>query len=149
MQLSAFVAVGSYLGEDLVGQPLTDSLNEIERNEYLQGLSQGDKSAESYAKELVRQFISNNVTGRYTHPAYSVGDSIYDLMNKKASDEFDGKTLNGIVGQITDYKGFSVALDEPLAVPCRYVCMLRSNRRELPSNQREQIEAIDENRYRI
>lgn len=149
MQLSAFAAVGSYLGEDLVGQPLTDSLNEIERNEYLQGLSQGDKSAESYAKELVHQFFSNNVAGRYTHPAYSVGDSIYDLMNKKASEELDGKTLNGIVGQITDYKGFSVALDEPLAVPCRYVCMLRSNRRELPSNRCEQIEAIDENRYRF
>ena len=29
MQLSAFAAIGSYLGEDLIGQDLASSLNEI------------------------------------------------------------------------------------------------------------------------
>lgn len=152
MQLSAFSVVGRYLGEDLVGQTLTDSLGEIERNEYLRGLSQGEVSAESYVNELVRQFDKNDVSGYYACPAYSVAAAICDVMDKGATAEFAEyirEALDGIVGRISDYKGFAVALDESMAVLCRYVCMLRLDGKELPDNWLEQIRTIDGERYTI
>lgn len=152
MQLSAFATVGRCLGEDLVEETLLDSLSEIERNEYSHGLSQSNKSAKSYVNELVSQFDMNNVAGRYVHPVYTVAAAICDLMDKEISIEFTEyveKALDRIVGRISSYKGFAVALDEPMAVLCRYICMLRLAGKELPDNWREQIKAIDDNRYKI
>lgn len=149
MKLLAFAAVGRCLGEDLVGQTLTDSLGEIERDEYLRGLSQGEVSAESYVNELVRQFDKNDVPGYYACPAYSVAAAICDVMDKGITSEFAdyiGEMLDGIVGRISNYKGFAAALDESMGVLCRYVCMLRSDGKELPDNWLEQIRAIDEER---
>lgn len=63
--------------------------------------------------------------------------------------EYLDSALNDIMGQIGDYKGFAVALDEPMAVLCRYVCMLRSEEGVVSDAWRERIEAIDEGRYAI
>lgn len=71
---------------------------------------------------------------KITHPEYA---------------EYLDSALNDIMEQIGDYKGFAVALDEPMAVLCRYVCMLRSEEGVVSDAWRERIEAIDEGRYAI
>ncbi|WP_273447486.1 hypothetical protein [Thermophilibacter provencensis] len=150
MPLSAFAVVGRCVGEDLVGEDLLATLDAMRRSEYLQGFSPDREPEKSYVDELARQFKSNNTAGRYACPAYTVAPAICSLLDKGASAEFVaylGETLNDIVAQIGGYMGFAVALDEPMAVLCRYVCMLRSEDRGLPDAWREHIESIKEDRY--
>lgn len=150
MPISAFVAVGRHVGENLLEKEHLDSLDTMRRNEYLRGLSPVGESEKSFVDELLRQFKNNNTAGSYAYPAYTVAPAICALLDEGASSEFAeylGGALNSILAQIGDYKGLAIALDEPMAVLCRYVCMLRSDGRGLPDAWRERIRTIDEDRY--
>lgn len=150
MPISAFAAVGRYVGEDLLGKECLDSLSAMRRSEYLRAFSPDEEPEKSYVDELLRQFKNNNVAGFYAHPAYTVAPAICAFLDDGVSSEFVehlGGVLNDIMLRINDYKGFAVALDEPMAVLCRYACMLRSDEKGLPDAWREHIRAIDEDRY--
>lgn len=152
MPPSAFAAVGRRVGEDLLGKDLLDSLNAMGQGEYLQEFSLGGEPEKLCVDELLRQFKSNNRAGYYACPVYAVAPAICSLLDKGVSPEYAeylGSALNDIMEQIGDYKGFAIALDEPMAVLCRYVCMLRSEGGVVSAAWREYIEAIDEGRYAI
>jgi len=147
---TAFAVVGNCVGEELVGRELLDSVDLITRNEYLEIVASEGEIWEAYLRELKQQFRENNNKGRYSQSGYNVSKALCRLIDSEDCSKYIeklGKTLDSILEDIGEYKGYSGALNAPMAVLCKYVCALRSMGRDLPIGWVERIGKIKEDRY--
>ena len=150
MPLAAFAAVEKHANTVLVDSELLASVSSIECSAYLSCKTNDDSIKETCIDELKRKYEANNATGCYSHFGYEIAPTICAFLDQKHSLNLHvqlEKTLTSILETVNGYQGFPIALDGPLAVLCKYICVSRSNGTELPNDWIGCIKAIDENRF--
>lgn len=150
MSLEAIATIEDRTGESIVDSDLLSLANQIERNAYCSHGAKDDAMMLSCIDELKKQYEHNNVPNYYADFSYRVAPTICSLLNQDCATNTLStlaSTLGEIVDTIPSYQGVPRALDEPIAVLCKYACFMRLSGREVPANWVDVIKTIDETHF--
>ena len=150
LSLIALAVVEERAGKSLVDDALLSSVSEAQRGAYL-GYGRNDSSTlDSLIEILWHEYEANNVSGYHAESGFNVVPAICQLLDQGCTHlQFEKLeyTLTAILKSIEEYKGFSVALDQPLSVLCRFICEANARRTPLADGWLPLIQSLNAGRH--
>lgn len=143
----SFAAIEEAAGVVVLSQEQLGAANDVEKGLYLDRRKDDEATELACVEELLSQYRANNTAGRHVefgyHPAPSICNAL-DTGNRTSVVQALEPVLDEVLETIGAYKGSLSSLDAPMAVLCKYACVLRERGKELDDKWVMRINLIPE-----